>query len=370
MNSMHSGTARALPDRKIKVLIVDDSITICRFLEATFSDDPAFEVVGHALDPFEARERIKELNPDVLTLDVEMPKMDGVTFLKNLMRLHPMPVVMFSSLTDVGASATLDALEAGAVDFMPKHSARSGEDMGEYIKELVHKVKVAAGAKTSKPVAAKAVEALPDMMPLFTKMKRGQRASASLKRIIAIGSSTGGPEALRHVVGPLSVKDCAFAISQHMPANFMESFAARMDSQSSFKIKVAEDGEEVLPGHGYVAPGDKHLTLEKRAEGYFWKVLNTAKVSGHRPSVDVLFKSVATHAPKQSVGVLLTGMGDDGAIGLKEMREAGALTVIQDKASSVVWGMPGKADAIGAQDQTLELRQIAMVLNKVISQND
>ncbi len=363
---MQQGMVQTPLGRKIKVLIIDDSVTICRFLEATFSADPDFEVVGYALDPFEARERIKALSPDVLTLDVEMPKMDGVTFLKNLMRLHPMPVVMFSSLTDVGAAATLDSLEAGAVDFMPKHSARSGDDMGEYIKDLVRKVKAAAGAQMVKKSTVTIATPLPDLKALTTKLREGTRASSSLKRIIAIGASTGGPEALRHVVGPLSAMDCAFVISQHMPANFMPSFAERMNGQSDFKVAIAVDGEQLLPGHGYIAPGDRHLTLEKRPAGFFWKILDSAKVSGHRPSVDVLFKSVAMHASKQAIGVLLTGMGDDGAVGLKEMRDCGCVTLIQDKASSVVWGMPGRADALSAQDQTLELNQIAPAINKML----
>ena len=365
---MQQSTAQALTQRKIKVLIVDDSITICRFLEATFSEDSDFEVVGYALDPFEAREKIKQLNPDVLTLDVEMPKMDGVTFLKNLMRLHPMPVVMFSSLTDVGAAATMDSLEAGAVDFMPKHSASSGDDMGEYIQTLVHKVKVAASARMVKSATVKSETEtpLPDLKLLKKKLGDGARLSGSIKRIIALGASTGGPEALRHVVGPLEVLDCAFVISQHMPANFMDSFAQRMNSQSSFTVRIASDGEELQPGCGYVAPGDRHLTLEKRSNRYYWKVLDSAKISGHRPSVDVLFKSIANHAPRQAVGVLMTGMGDDGAQGLKNMRESGSVTIIQDKSTSVVWGMPGKAHAIDAQDQMLELNQIGPVLNKLI----
>ncbi|MFK7860007.1 MAG: chemotaxis response regulator protein-glutamate methylesterase [Granulosicoccus sp.] len=364
---MHAGVAQNLSARKIKVLIVDDSITICRFLEATFSDDPDFEVVGYALDPFEARERIKALKPDVLTLDVEMPKMDGVTFLKNIMRLHPMPVVMFSSLTDVGAAATLDSLQAGAVDFMPKHSARSGDDMGEYIQELVRKVKVAATAQMVKPQKVASVDVvLPDLQALKRKMNEGARASSTIKRIIAIGASTGGPEALRHVVGPLTTLDSTFVISQHMPANFMESFAKRLNSQSAFNVVIAQDGAPLQAGYGYIAPGDRHLTLEKRSDGFYWKILDSAKVSGHRPSVDVLFKSVATHAPNQAVGVLLTGMGEDGAQGLKMMRDSGSATIIQDKASCVVWGMPGKADAISAQDQTIELHHIAPSLNKLL----
>lgn len=363
---MNSATVQTAALRKIKVLIVDDSVTICRFLEATFADDPDLEVVGYALDPFEARERIKALKPDVLTLDVEMPKMDGVTFLKNLMRLHPMPVVMFSSLTDIGATATMDALQAGAVDFMPKHSARSGSDMGEYIQELVRKVKAAAGAQmvSSKPV--KVATPLPDLKNCKNKLRAGESLSPSIKRIIAIGASTGGPEALRHIVKPMTTLDSVLVISQHMPANFMGSFANRMNSQSAFDIRLAVDGEELKAGRGYIAPGDQHLVLDKRPEGYFWKLLNSPKVCGHRPSVDVLFNSLVEQAPRSTIGLIMTGMGEDGALGLKSLRDSGALTIIQDKASSVVWGMPGKADSLGAQDETLELTQIAPALNQLL----
>ena len=264
----------------------------------------------------------------------------------------------------------MDSLQAGAVDFMPKHSAKSGEDIASYIQELVRKVKVAAGAKMMKaaPVKTESTIPLPDLKPLRDKLRDGARLNGSIKRIIAIGASTGGPEALRHVVGPLEVMDCVFVISQHMPANFMESFAQRMNSQSTFTVRIATDGEQLQAGCGYIAPGDQHLALDKRSEGYFWKVLDSAKISGHRPSVDVLFKSIATHAPKQAIGVLMTGMGDDGAQGLKNMRDAGSATIIQDKSTSVVWGMPGKADSLDAQDQTLELNQIAPALNKLIRQ--
>jgi len=365
---MQESAAQVLPNKKIKVLIVDDAITICRFLEATFEEDPDFEVVGYALDPFEAREKIKQFNPDVLTLDVEMPKMDGVTFLKNLMRLHPMPVVMFSSLTDVGAFATMDSLEAGAVDFMPKHSARSGEDMGEYIKELVRKVKFAAGVRIPAPTLVQSTSdiVLPDLKALKTKLREGARVDGSIKRIVAIGASTGGPEALRHVFSSFNAIDCVFVISQHMPANFMDSFAQRIDSQSSFTVRIAIDGEPLRAGCGYVAPGDRHLALDKRPDGYYWKILDSAKISGHRPSVDVLFKSMATHAPKKALGVLMTGMGEDGAQGLKTMRDAGCATIIQDKSTSVVWGMPGKAASLDAQDETLELAQIGPALSKLL----
>ncbi|MBX2879489.1 MAG: chemotaxis response regulator protein-glutamate methylesterase [Granulosicoccus sp.] len=352
---------------KLKVLIVDDSITLCRFLEATFMEDPELEVVGYALDPFEARDKIKSLQPDVITLDVEMPKMDGVTFLKNLMRLHPLPVVMFSSVTEVGAQATLDALEAGAVDSMPKHSARSGEDMGEYIKELVRKVKAAAQAQVFKPRMVQVATPLPDLKASRTKLHAGEALDSSIKRIIAIGASTGGPEALRHVVGPLSVLDSVLVISQHMPSNFMESFAKRMDVQSKFDIRLAMDGEELQAGRGYVAPGDKHLVLQKSADRYYWRLIDSPKVSGHRPSVDMLFDSLTGLAPKSTIAVLMTGMGEDGAKGLSKLRNSGALTIIQSKQTSVVWGMPGKAESLNAQDETLDLNQIALAINKLCS---
>lgn len=352
---------------RIKVLIVDDSITICRFLEATFMEDPELDVVGFALDPFEARDKIKALNPDVLTLDVEMPKMDGVTFLKNLMRLHPIPVVMFSSLTDVGATATIDSLQAGAVDFMPKHSARSGQDMGDYVKELIRKVKTAASVQALRPSVVKVAKPLPELKSCRTKLVSGEPASDSIKRVIAFGASTGGPEALRHVVTPLSVQDSVIIISQHMPPNFMRSFAARLDSQSKFNIKLAENGEKLEAGRGYVAPGDQHLLIQRNADGLFCELSSSPKVSGHRPSVDVLFSSLSRNLAKSTIAVLMTGMGDDGAEGLKALKDAGALTLIQDKSTSVVWGMPGRADAINAQDETLELDHIAPAINKLVN---
>lgn len=358
--------AQVYENPRTKVLIVDDSITICRFLESIFSEDPELQVVGYALDPFEAREKIKQFQPDVITLDVEMPKMDGVTFLKNLMRLHPMPVVMFSSMTDIGAAATLDSLQAGAVDFMPKHSARGGEEIGDYMAELVRKVKNAAKVQVSEPTEPTESVSLPDLAVYKKKIKSGKRAASNIKRIIALGASTGGPDALRHVVGHLSSMDCTLVIAQHMPTNFMTSFAQRMDSQSAFSITVAQDGEPLMAGCGYVAPGDRHLSIESRDGVLYWKVLNTPKESGHRPSVDVLFKSLAKNSPKSSIGVIMTGMGDDGAAGLKAMRAAGSVTFAQDEKTSVVWGMPGKAHAIEAQDGTLELHQIAPAINEVV----
>lgn len=364
---MNSALKASSPVKRIRVLIVDDSRTICKFLEDTFSQDPGLDVVGYALDPYEAREKIKALKPDVLTLDVEMPKMDGITFLKNLMRLNPMPVVMFSSLTEKGTTVTFDALQAGAVDFMPKYSSRSGVSMEEYVRDLIIKVKSAGRANTVKPALTNDAAKLPDLNALQRKLNSGTRASKAIKRIIMIGCSTGGPEALTHVVNQLPIKDTAFVICQHMPANFMESFARRIDSRTQAKVAIAQDGELIQAGHGYVAQGDLHIAIEKRFDGFYWKVDDSEKVSGHRPSVNVLFNSAARSSAPHCIGVLLTGMGEDGATGLKAMRDAGSTTIIQDKESSVVWGMPGKAHAIGAQDQMLGLRQIGPVIDKIMS---
>lgn len=351
---------------KIKVLIVDDSTTICSFLEATFSGDPDLEVVGKAYDAFQARDLIKVIKPDVITLDVEMPGMDGVTFLKNLMRLNPIPVVMFSSLTNVGASATIEALQAGAVDFVPKHSARSDVSLENYLEDLIKKVKSAATVTVRKSSTVEDVAEPSDLSICAKKISRGKNASTKIKRLVAIGASTGGPEALGKFVKTFSSTNCSLVIAQHMPARFMEPFAKRLSDASAFDIRIAEHGEKLLPGRGYVAPGDQHLSLVSDADGFRWKLSSTDPVKGYRPSVDVLFESVAQVAPLCSVGVLMTGMGADGAVGLKSLNDNGALTLIQDKNTSAVWGMPGQAHALGAHDEELPLTQIAPALNKLL----
>ena len=305
------------------------------------------------------------LKPDVLTLDIAMPKMDGLTFLKNLMREYPMPVVMFSSLSDAGADVTLACLEAGAVDFMPKYSTRMSVDREEYHLELVSKVKSAASVQVVKPSPAKAMAPLPELNDCRVKMSAGLPFSSSINRLIAIGTSTGGPEALREVLSHLPTHGCALVICQHMPEYFIQSFAKRLNDVSEFDIKVAQHGDIVQPGCGYIAPGDQHLELDKIGGKWVWQVLNSEKVSGHRPSVNVLFDSLAKLAPKSTIAVLMTGMGEDGAVGLKALRTGGALTFIQDLQSSVVWGMPGKADALDAQDKTLTLQEIGPVIEEL-----
>jgi two-component system chemotaxis response regulator CheB len=348
---------------------VDDSVSICKILEKVFSNEPGLHVVGYALDPFQARDMIKDLNPDVLTLDVEMPKMDGLTFLKNLMRLRPMPVVMLSSLTSAGAQVTLDALEAGAVDFMHKVQPGSKAELDLYMQDLVARVKQASKSQM-KPLCKKKVniEDLPDLTDCRRKLRTGRKASLDVQRLVAIGASTGGPEALRHLLTDFDSTQCALVIAQHMPEAFMEPFAERLNKESPFKIAIAKDNEQIRPGYGYMAPGDEHLTIVKRGDALTCKLLNSGPVCGHRPSVDVLFNSVAEVVSSGSIGVLMTGMGDDGAEGLTKMRKNGSLTIVQDEKSSAVWGMPGRAYKLGGADGVFSLQQIAPALSTLLKQ--
>ena len=347
--------------KPIRVLIVDDSALVRRLLADILSSDREIEVLGTASDAYMAREKIKALNPDVITLDVEMPKMDGVTFLRNLMRLRPMPVVMVSSLTAHGAEITLDALAAGAVDYLPKPKIDVAAALGEYRDELVGKVKAAAGARiraiTSKPgldghcLVAYGVDAV---LP-----KAAARHFRTTDQIIAIGASTGGTEAIKEVLMGFAPDTPGVLITQHIPKAFSAPFAKRMNDCCRMAVCEAEDGQQVLPGHVYIAPGDRHLLLVRDGARYVCRLEDGMPVNRHKPSVDVLFRSVAQQAGTNAVGVILTGMGKDGAIGLLEMREAGAPTIAQDEASSVVWGMPGEAVALGAAMQVLPLDAIS-----------
>lgn len=352
--------------RPIKVLIVDDSLSLCKFLEKVFSQDPDLQVVDYALDAYEARDKIKLHKPDVITLDVEMPRMDGLTFLKNLMRLHPMPVVMLSSLTAAGASVTLDALQEGAVDFMVKRHPGSDAELALYVDEIVNRVKQAGQVQVAAPGAVVQQRALPELSEFRRKLRSGKRVNSSLAKIVAVGSSTGGPEALRQLLGGFDSSSCAIVFAQHMPDRFMGPFAERLNGWSSFDIRIAENGEKLTAGRGYVAPGDHHLQVVSRGEHLECLTRRTDAVCGHRPSVDVLFGSVAANVGSAAVGVLLTGMGEDGAVGLKKMRDAGALTVIQDKKSSAVWGMPGRAFELGGADGVISLQQISPTLTSLL----
>ena len=344
----------------IKVLIVDDSALVRQMLSEILSADREIEVVGVAQDPHIAREKIKKLCPDVITLDIEMPRMDGITFLEKLMRLRPLPVVMVSSLTKSGADTTLRALEIGAVDYVQKPAVDVSSGLKNYAQELIGKVKTAARARVR-----------PADNPHQTASRRANVRPAPIKttdKIIAIGASTGGTEAIREILEVLPADFPAVVIAQHIPVAFSQRFANRLNSLCSLKVGEALDGEQILPGHAYVAPGNAHFVVERDGARYVSKLSTAAPVNQHRPSVDVLFDSVACNCGPNAVGVILTGMGCDGAKGLKRMRSAGAHTIAQDEKSSVVWGMPGEAVKIGAVNDVVPLQKIAMALGAQFSQ--
>jgi two-component system chemotaxis response regulator CheB len=346
----------------IKVLIVDDSALVRKLLSEMLGRDRDIQVVGTAADPYAAREKIKQLNPQVITLDVEMPRMDGITFLENLMRLRPMPVVMVSSLTQRGADVTMRALELGAVDVIAKPKVDVAGSLADYADELIAKVKMAASARVNTRAIAPRVSSM-QIDPRHTAdavlpAGVGQRVLRTTDRIIAIGASTGGTEAIREVLAALPADAPAIVISQHIPAAFSKPFADRMNQCSAMAVCEAQDGQYILPGHVYIAPGDQHLLIERDGARYRCRLSDGPQVNRHRPSVDVMFRSVAQNVGPNATGVILTGMGDDGARGLKEMMEAGAHTIAQDEASSVVWGMPGTAVRLGAAHQVLPLHRL------------
>ncbi len=349
----------------IKVLIIDDSSLVRQLLTEIFNSDPEINVVGTAKDPFDAREKIKKLNPDVLTLDVEMPKMDGITFLTNLMRLRPMPVVMISSLTEKGADVTFEALELGAVDFVSKPKIDVSVGLKEYSDEICEKVKTAAKAKVSAISDRVKLDVQPKLSADAVLQKR--KTPTKLKtteKIIALGASTGGTEAIKEVLIRLPADTAGIVISQHIPEAFSKPFAERMNKMSAMTVYEATDGQQILPGHVYIAPGNRHLIVERSGARYICRLNDGPLVNRHKPSVDVMFRSVAHNVGPNAVGVILTGMGADGAKGLKEMLENGATTLVQDEKTSVVWGMPGEAYKIGAASDQYPLEQIAKELLK------
>ena len=333
--------------RPVRVLVVDDSALVRALMSELLGADPGIEVVGTASDPYIARDKIKKLEPDVLTLDVEMPRMDGLTFLRNLMRLRPMPVIMVSSLTEAGAAVTLDALAAGAVDFVAKPRIDVARGLVEYGARLAEKVKLAARARVGHAA------------PAATPHREGPIGHHSTGRLLAIGASTGGTEAIREVLGQMPADAPATVIVQHIPAAFSASFAERLDRHSRMAVTEARDRQPLLPGHAYVAPGGRHLRVARSGGQWICRLGDDAPVCHHRPSVDVLFESVAAAAGRDACAALLTGMGEDGAAGLLALRRAGALTIAQDEATSVVWGMPGAAVALGAAAEVVPLRQVA-----------
>ncbi len=341
---------------KIRVLIVDDSALMRQVLTEILSRDPEIEVVGAAADPYAAREKILQLNPDVLTLDVEMPRMDGLSFLEKLMRAHPMPVLMVSSLTEKDCDTTVRALELGAIDYVtkPRLDVRSGTL--DHAEEIVAKVKMAARAKVRRrahPLAKATADG--------TKSANEKPSSVGFRtthKIIAVGASTGGTEALVHFLVPMPADSPGILIVQHMPAGFTTSFAARLDSLCRMRVREAKNGDRVLAGHVLLAPGNFHIEVARSGVEISTKVSQGDPVNRHRPSVDVLFHSCAQVLGSNAVGVLLTGMGADGARGMLEMRESGAYTIAQDEDSCVVFGMPREAIELGGAEQVAALDDI------------
>ncbi|MEI8361982.1 MAG: chemotaxis response regulator protein-glutamate methylesterase [Betaproteobacteria bacterium] len=346
---------------KIKVLVIDDSALIRSLLTEIINSQSDMEVVGVAPDPLIARDMIKQLNPDVLTLDVEMPKMDGLDFLEKLMRLRPMPVVMVSTLTERGSEITMRALELGAIDFVTKPKMSISDGMREYTDIIADKIRIASQARiTSLPrksaIKSENIAPSPLRNPII-----------SSEKLLIIGASTGGTEAIKSFLLQMP-SDCpGILITQHMPAGFTKSFANRLDSLCQIAVKEAEGGERILPGHAYIAPGDKHLLLARSGANYVTQLSDAPPVNRHKPSVDVLFDSAATYAGKNVIGVILTGMGKDGAVGMAQMKNAGAYNFAQNEESCVVYGMPKEAIAQGGVDEIAHLSDLPnRVLNYLI----
>jgi len=344
-------------NRPIKVLIVDDSALIRSLLTEIINSQTDLEVVGVAPDPLVAREKIKALNPDVLTLDVEMPRMDGLVFLEKLMRLRPMPVVMVSSLTEKSSNITLHALELGAVDFVTKPKIDISSGIQEYAREITDKIRVAARARVRQPLphghlSVERKNTADAVLPVE------HRTFSSTEKVIVIGASTGGTEALKSFLVAMPPDSPGILVTQHMPETFTRTFAQRLDGLCRISVKEAEHGERILPGHAYIAPGNRHLLLARSGANYVAEISDGPPVSRHRPSVDVLFRSAANRAGKNAVGIIMTGMGDDGAAGMLEMRDAGAYTFAQDEKSCVVFGMPKEAIARGGVDEVVPLGEM------------
>jgi two-component system chemotaxis response regulator CheB len=346
--------------KKIKVIIVDDSKFIRTLLESILSDTPDIEVVAIAEDPYDAREKIKQFNPDVITLDIEMPKMDGLSFLEKIMKLRPMPVVMVSTLTKKGADITLQALELGAVSYVTKPSNTNiYTNLTDLKMELSNKIREAAQA---------------NIMPhrKVVNFERPNLSNYKIKadsavKVIAIGASTGGVEAIREVVTRLPSSCPPVVITQHMPATFTEAFANRLNKISQIHVVEAQEGHKLLPGNAYIAPGDRHMKIRgSDTSGYSVILDDGPLVSGHKPSVDVMFESVASVFGQNCVGVILTGMGKDGADGLLKIRQKGASTIGQSESSCVVYGMPRVAKEIGAVEKQFAVEDIAEEVLKIV----
>lgn len=345
---------------KTRVVVVDDSALVRGLLAEIINRQPDMTCVGAASDPLVAREMIRNLNPDVITLDVEMPRMDGIDFLSRLMRLRPMPVVMVSTLTERGAEVTMKALELGAVDFVSKPKIGVADGLRQLGDDITEKIRTAAKARVHRLAAAPApAAATPGAARPATVSPLGR---LSTEKIIFIGASTGGTEATREVITQLPPDAPAVMITQHMPPGFTKSYAARLNGLARIRVAEAVDGERVLPGHAYIAPGGLHLSVERSGANYIARVRDGDPVNRHKPSVEVLFQSAARVVGPNALGVMLTGMGADGARAMREMRDAGSWNVAQDEASCVVFGMPREAIAHGAAHEVLPLQRIATAL--------
>jgi two-component system chemotaxis response regulator CheB len=330
----------------IKVLVVDDSAVVRKIFSTELSRDSAIEVVGSAPDPYIARDKIVELKPDVLTLDIEMPRMDGLTFLRKLMKYYPLPTIVVSSLTPRGGDLAIEALDAGAVDVMCKPGA--SYSVGDMSIDLIEKIKAASQVKLTKKTADST---------LTTPAKK-LALSKTTNKVIAIGASTGGTQALQSILSVMPANSAGAVVVQHMPENFTRSFANRLNEICDLEVAEAKDGDSVVPGKVLIAPGNYHMMLNRSGANYFVRVAKGPLVNRHRPSVEVLFKSVAKYAGSNSIGVILTGMGADGAQGILEMKENGAYTIAQDEATSVVFGMPKEAIKLGGIDKVSPLDNI------------
>ena len=352
---------------KIRVIVVDDSALVRSLLSEIINRQSDMECIGTANDPLIAREMIREKNPDVITLDVEMPRMDGIDFLGRLMRLRPRPVVMISTLTDRGAEVTMRALELGAVDFVAKPRVGLSSGLNELAAQIVDKIRVAAVAHVRRAPARSAAAIVHPDAGAATAPAPAPAASAllgrvSTEKVICIGASTGGTEAIREVLIHMPADSPAIVITQHMPPGFTTSFAARLNSLCQITVKEAVNGERILPGHAYIAPGGRQFYLARSGANYVAVVDDSPPVNRHKPSVEVLFKSAAAVVGRNAYGIMLTGMGGDGAAAMREMRDAGSYNYVQDEASCIVFGMPREAIAHGAADEVLPLSQIAQAL--------
>lgn len=343
----------------IRVVVVDDSALVRSLLAEIINKQPDMECVGVANDPLVAREMIRELDPDVITLDIEMPKMDGLDFLGRLMRLRPMPVLMISTLTERGAEVTMRALELGAVDFVAKPRIGLVDGIKELASNIVEKIRIAASAKVRRGASIPA--------PVASQAFSGSSSSAVLGRVsteklVFIGASTGGTEAIKEILIRLPADSPGIVITQHMPPGFTTSFAARLNGLCAITVQEAVNGTRILPGHAYIAPGGKQFWVEKSGANYVCVVEDGELVNRHRPSVEVLFRSGAKVVGRNAFGIMLTGMGNDGAKAMKEMKDAGSYNYVQDEASCIVFGMPREAILNGAADEVLPLADIAAAL--------